>query len=158
MENKTKSSLKEFVRYAFVGGIATVVDWGMLYLFAEHLFASLPYGIYLAHVVSFLAGLTTNFFLSNWLVFTAAHQLDRGRDWKSFLLFGAIGIIGLLMTEFGAWISDVWFGAQTPLLRLFGLDIRVYMVTKVIFTVIVFLWNYLARKILVYDRKRGSNG
>lgn len=156
MSMNAKNNFKELLRYALVGGVATVVDWTVLFVFTEYVFPSLSYGVYLAHVFSFLSGLNTNFFLSNRFVFTAVHQKERGRDWKAFLLFGVIGVIGLLMTELGAWLSDLLFGAKTLLFTVFGLDVRVYLVTKAILTVIVFLWNYLARKILVYDRKGGK--
>ena len=149
-----KRTLGELLRYLLTGGIATLVDWAVLYVAGEWLLVPLgTAGLYLAHALSFSAGLLVNYLLSNVFVFTAEHQKGKGNGLKAFLLFAAIGLVGLGLTELGAWAADALFGADTVLLTVGRFPIRVYLVAKVVLTVIVLAWNYLARKLLIYDRK-----
>ena len=150
-----KKQLKELIRYAIVGGIATLIDWFVLYACTEWVFAFLgtKQAVYPAHVLSFLAGLTVNFVLSNRFVFTAPEQQGKGRNLKSFLLFGLIGLIGLGLTELGAWAADALFGSETVVFTVAGFELKVYLLAKVVMTAVVLLWNYFARKFLIYDRK-----
>lgn len=127
----TKNGFLQFFRYLFVGGIATVVDWGVLFGLTE-LFD-------LHHLVSavfaFVAGLATNFLLSKLLVFSANEARTNG--FLEFLGYVLIGVIGLGITELILYVfSDHW-----------ALH---YMLSKVIATVVVLVWNYLARKLLLY--------
>ena len=87
----TDNGLLQFFRYAFVGGIASVVDWGVLWGVEKM-------GVYylLAAVVSFFAGLLTNFLLSKKLVFHG--ETARVNSFVEFLAYGAIGAVGLLLT------------------------------------------------------------
>lgn len=127
----TKNGFLQFFRYLFVGGIATVVDWGVLMGLTELL--------QLHHLVSaifaFVAGLGTNFLLSKLLVFSASEA--KTNSLLEFLGYALIGLVGLGMTEL--------------ILFLFtdGLSLH-YMLSKAIATAVVLVWNYLARKLLLY--------
>ena len=127
----TKNGFLQFFRYLFVGGIATVVDWGVLFALTECL--------QLHHLVSavfaFAAGLITNFLLSKLLVFSANEAKTNAL--MEFLGYVLIGIIGLGITELILFVF-------TDRLSLY------YMLSKAIATVIVLVWNYLARKLLLY--------
>ena len=127
----TKNSFLQFFRYLFVGGIATVVDWGVLMALTELL--------QLHHLVSaifaFVAGLGTNFLLSKLLVFRASEA--KTNSLLEFLGYALIGVIGLGMTELIMFLF-------TDGLRLH------YMLSKAIATAVVLVWNYLARKLLLY--------
>ena len=127
----TKNGFLQFFRYVFVGGIATVVDFGLLFVLTDlvhihHLISA---------IISFIAGLTTNFVLSKFLVFKANEA--RVTPFMEFVSYALIGIIGLGLTELILFLF-------TTLLTLH------YMLSKIIATVIVFLWNYVARKMIVY--------
>lgn len=154
MKHASNNDILEFLRYCLVGGIATLVDWAVLYFCTEWLFVRIgANAVYPSHALSFLCGLTVNFLLSNHFVFVRSEQRSRGRDLKSFLLFAVIGLIGLGITELGAWLADVLFNSRTAVFSVFGVTVYVYMIAKAVLTVIVLFWNYLARKYLVYDRK-----
>ena len=62
-------------------------------------------------------------------------------------------MIGLGLTELGAWATDRLYGSATVVMTIGTFEIKVYLVAKVIMTIIVLFWNYLARKFLIYDRK-----
>ena len=127
----TKNGFLQFFRYLFVGGIATVVDWGVLMGLTELL--------QLHHLVSaifaFVAGLGTNFLLSKLLVFRASEA--KTNSLLEFLGYALIGVIGLGMTELIMFLFTD------------GLSLH-YMLSKAIATAVVLVWNYLARKLLLY--------
>ena len=130
----------EFMRYAVVGGIAFLADFGTLVLFQELLFRQMQYGVYLATVFGFLAGLAVNYFLSLRFVFTRPEDKSKGRSFGAFAVFGVVGLLGLVWTECGMWIGVEFLRCN-------------YMIVKVFVTVAVLAWNYLGRKILIFNRK-----
>ena len=126
----TQNGLLQFFRYCFVGGIATVVDWGVLY------FAEKVIGYYLiAAVAGFMCGLTCNYCMSKFLVFNGSTAKVSPK--KEFLAYAAIGVAGLLLTLVLMYVLTEWLGWY-------------FMLSKVVATVLVLLWNFLARKYLLY--------
>lgn len=128
----TKNGMIQFFRYAFVGGIATVVDWAVQYvltvLWVHYLIAA---------VFAFLSGLLVNYFLSKIFVFKA-QEAKVNAVWE-FVIYALIGVIGLGITV----------GLMFILTDVVGLY---FMLSKVITTVIVLFWNYFARKIIIYKK------
>ena len=132
-----KSLVLEFLRYAFVGGIAFLADFGALVAAQELFFSSLAWGVYLSTVIGFIVGLSVNYWLSLVIVFTSDSDRGKGRSIGAFLLFGLIGIIGLGLTELGMWIG----------VGILSFD---YRLVKILVTGAVLLWNYLGRKLTVF--------
>ena len=130
--------LSEFLRYAIVGGIAFVVDFGTLVASQEIYLKSFPSGVYFATVLGFVAGLAVNYALSLRFVFTSEKDRGKGRSVGAFLVFGVIGLFGLGWTELGMWLG----------IELLHLN---YMFVKVFVTGAVLAWNYLGRKVLVFQ-------
>ena len=131
--DSTCNTFVQFFRYIFVGGFATVVDWGALWLFYD------VFGVYkyLSVAIAFLFGLFTNYILSNHFVFTENREaVSRSSE---FMVYFVTGVIGLVFTELFMLLFD---GA---------LDIH-YMVSKIITTAIVFVWNFGSKK-LILERK-----
>ena len=127
---ETDNSLLQFCRYCLVGAMATVVDFGVLYLVS---IMGVHYLI--AAVISFVFGLICNYSLSKLIVFNGNKTaMSMGRE---FAAYGIIGVIGLVLTLVLMYVMTEW-------LRLF------YMVSKVIATILVLMWNYLAKKYLIY--------
>ena len=128
----TKNGMIQFFRYAFVGGIATVVDWAVQYvltvLWVHYLIAA---------VFAFLSGLLVNYFLSKIFVFKA-QEAKVNALWE-FVIYAVIGVIGLGITV----------GLMFILTDVAGLY---FMLSKVITTVIVLFWNYFARKVIIYKK------
>ncbi|MCR5414381.1 MAG: GtrA family protein [Kiritimatiellae bacterium] len=127
----------EFLRYAVVGGIATVADWGTLWIAQELFFKDVAGGLYISTALGFAAGLTVNYLLSLWFVFTQTKDRGKGRSVGAFLVFGVIGLMGLGWTELGMWIGVELLGWH-------------YMIVKAFMTAAVLVWNYLGRKILIF--------
>lgn len=129
----TKNGFLQFFRYLFVGGIATIVDWGFLFLLTD--FAHINHLI--SAIIAFVAGLITNFFLSKMLVFQANEA--KVNAVMEFVSYAVIGVIGLGITELIMFLFTNCWNTH-------------YMISKAIATVIVLVWNYLARKLIVYNK------
>ena len=130
---KTDNTLIQLFRYTFVGGIAFIVDFACLYILKE--FAGLHY--LFSATIAFTIGLSINYILSILWVFKSKTINNRSLE---FLIFAVIGIIGL-----GLNVLIIWF--STEQLNIF------YLHSKLISTAIVYFWNFLARKYILY---RGS--
>ena len=144
-QGKWKRLLKEFLRYLVVGGTAFLVDYGTLFLLSRFVFREMgDVGVYLATAIGFIAGLTYNYILSLLWVFQGAKERQQGKSVGGFALFALIGIIGLLLTEGGMYV-----GFQ--LLQIH------YMVVKLFVAALVLLWNYGARKLLIFRDVRTDN-
>ena len=128
----------EFLRYCVVGGIAFLTDFGTLVAAQELLLKNYSFGVYVATVLGFVVGLAVNYALSLWFVFTQKKDRGRGRSVGAFLVFGVVGILGLLWTELGMWVG----------VDLLGWN---YMPVKVLVTGAVLVWNYIGRKVLVFS-------
>ena len=122
----------QFFRYVFVGGIATVVDWAILFAATE--WGGIHY-IFSA-VLSFFGGLAANFLLSKLLVFSASEA--KIGPFMEFVGYALIGAVGLGLTVLIMYVF-------TEMLGLY------YMLSKVIATILVLFWNYLARKKILYQ-------
>lgn len=123
----------QLFRYCFVGGLAFIVDYGFLVLLTE--VCGLHYLI--SATISFIAGLIVNYLLSTSWIF---RQSKLENKWAEFIVFAIIGVIGL--------------GLNNLLLYLFTDIIHIhYMISKLITTGIVMIWNFGARKIILFTNK-----
>lgn len=137
---KAKELIKEFIRYVLVGGISFVLDYGTLVVLHESVIPNLPGSLYISNTIGFLVGVTCNYILSVRYVFLSVKKAKQGRSNYGKALFVVIGLIGLLIHQLGMYL-----GADVLLVN--------YRVVKVIMAGMVLIWNYLARKHLVFGEK-----
>ena len=126
----TDKLLVQFVRYFFVGGFAFVVDFGLLYILTEY--AGLHY--LLSATLSFIAGLLVNYIISCLWVFNGSKLMNRLVE---FVFFAAIGVVGLALNDTLIWLFTDCIGTH-------------YMFSKIVAAAMVYLWNFFARKYLVF--------
>lgn len=126
----TNNSLLQFFRYAFIGGIAALIDWTVLYILVMKNVHYL-----LSSSLGFLAGLFINFCLSKQFVFRGT--LAKLNIIGELVGYGIIGLIGLGLTLILMYVL-------TDILSLY------FMISKIFTTLIVLIWNYLARKKSLY--------
>lgn len=127
---KTDSTLIQLFRYTFVGGFAFLIDFGSLFLMTEYL--NVHYLI--SAGIAFILGLITNYFLSIRWVFDSRKMNSKSLE---FFLFTVIGLVGLGLNELFLWIF-------TELLLIY------YLISKIITAILVYLWNFFARKYLLF--------
>ena len=128
----------EFLRYCVVGGVAFLADFGTLVFAQECFLKQFACGVYVATIFGFVVGLAVNYALSLWFVFTQKKDKGKGRSVGAFLVFGIIGLLGLGWTELGMWIGIEFLEWN-------------YMIVKVLVTGAVLVWNYLGRKLLIFN-------
>lgn len=127
----------EFLGYFACSAAALATDFGLLGL---GLAWGLDYRV--AAAFGFLAGLALAYGLSVRFVFRTRAVVDRRVE---FLIFAAIGLLGLLITEALMWALVSRFGLGPAL-------------AKVPVAGFVFLFNFGARKALLFTRRPGALG
>ena len=123
----------QLFRYVFVGGFAFLVDYGILFFLTEYV--GLHY--LLSATCSFLAGLIVNYLISTTWVF---NQSKLKNKWIEFVVFGLIGIVGLGFNNLFLYLLTDKIGIH-------------YMISKIIVAAIVMLWNFIARKVILFKDK-----
>ena len=88
----------------------------------------------LSAAAGFLVGLTLNYSLSVRWVFSQRKIANKAGE---FALFAVIGIAGLGLNELIMWVL-------TDLMSVY------YLGSKIVTTGVVYLWNFFARKLLVF--------
>lgn len=126
LNDKPNNPLIQFFRYACVGGVAFVVDFGLLFILTDKI------GLYylLSATISFVCGLLINYALSIRWVFSKRRLSDTRVE---FLIFGIIGVIGIVVNN-----TIIWCGVEIA-----GLH---YLWSKIIAALAVLLWNFIARR------------
>ena len=124
-----KKLLAQFMKFGVVGVIAFVIDYGLLALLTE------LFGInYLVSAtISFTASVVFNYAASMRYVFTHKEGMSRRRE---FVIFVVLSVIGLLINN-----GCMWAGVE-----LLGVH---YLLTKIVATAIVMIWNFVTRKIFL---------
>ncbi|MDR0790041.1 MAG: GtrA family protein [Bacteroidales bacterium] len=132
--NKTNKVLLQLFRYTFVGGFAFVVDFGLLWLLTD------VCGLYyiLSATLSFSTGLCVNYFISVKVVFFESKVCNKKLE---FFFVGVIGVVGLALNN-----GLLWF--FTEQLAIY------YLFSKIIAAILVYLWNFFARRYLLFDKKK----
>lgn len=126
---KTTNIFIQFFRYIFVGGFAFLADAFTLWLCEKWM------NYMIAAAIAFVVGLAVNYALSIWFVFSESSKVKN--KVKEFVVYGIIGLIGLLITE----------GIMYLFTDVFGLY---FLISKIIAAAIVLVWNFAARKVVLY--------
>ena len=153
-KEQTKTQLlQEILRFLIVGGVATLVDYLVFWIFDAFVFPAAwgTVALVLATALGFCVGLLVNWVLSVRFVFRETNVEVTVRSKKPFLGFALIGVFGLILTEFGVvllvWaLPTVTLFGQTAIL---GTSLKKW-IAKAVMTSLVLVWNYLARKILIF--------
>ena len=126
-----RNNIKEFALYVIVGGIATVTEWAVFYLLDIS-------GLY------YLAAVTVSYVIStfvNWLVGRLLVFKTRNISvLREILSVYLASIVGLLMNLLIMWIAvDLLKFSEMP--------------SKVAATGLVFAYNFIVRKYLIYKKE-----
>ncbi len=134
----TDNGFIKFFRYCFVGGIAFVVDYGAFALTCL-LLGEGNVITAVATTIGFICGLIVNFLLSKKFVFTEDANCNSASG--EFLWYTIIGVVGWGLNVLLMLVATDWV-----------LSINRYA-AKIIVALIVLVYNYVARKIILYSDK-----
>lgn len=130
---------RQFIKFAIVGVFNTVIDWSLFYILTS--VAGL--NPLLANIISYTVAMVYNFFASTRFVFRTTKQKSQRR---LFAEFAAQNACGFLISE----------GLLYVLIERMSLQ---DMLSKVIATGVVMIFDFVSRKIILEDRpKRRKSG
>ena len=137
--------MKEIVKFVFTGGVCFLIEYAALIALKEWL--HLP--VVAATPIAFLISVVFNYLLCVKWVFDGAAEGNR----KAQIGFIITSLMGLALNWFLMWALTALFGEDAVLLSLFGIEVKVYMLNKVIATGLVMVWNYFTKRWLLKGNK-----
>ncbi len=131
--HKLPKMLVQILKFIVVGGIATVIDWAIYYIF----YNIVKIDPLIANIIAFSVSVTYNYIASVKWVFEVNQDKSKKQMFMEFMIFS---IIGLLLTE-----GIIYIG--TDKLKMDA------MLIKIIATAIVMVFNFITRKIFLEKSK-----
>ena len=119
----------QIIKFGFVGGTSFLIDAGILFLLTE--FVGVHYLI--SGAISFTASVIYNYILSIKWVFDAKEDVNKVQELAVFI---GLSVIGLGLNQLFMWLFVDIFHIY-------------YMLSKIIATAIVMVYNFVTRKILI---------
>lgn len=126
MKNSLEN-IRQFAVYVVVGGIATIVEWAAFWAFNHYMH------YFLATTLAFALSTLANWWAGRLLLFKTGHK----KLSKELTQIYITSILGLLFNFVIMWVAIEHLGIPE-------------MASKMIATGIVFFWNFLVRKVLIY--------
>lgn len=134
-----KQLITQFLKFGIVGGLSFVIDYGIMVLLKE------VFGVYYlaAAFISFSVSVIFNYVCSMRYVFVSREDISKKRE---FITFVILSVIGLGINELVMWITV----DKLPVDQILSIDKdKVYLVAKLVATVVVTFWNFVTRKIFL---------
>ena len=124
-----KKIINQLFKFGIVGGIAFVIDYGLLYLLTEKI------GIYylVSSLISFSVSVIFNYIASVLWVFDVDKEKSKVRN---FIYFIGLSIVGLGINELIMW-------GGVGKLHIY------YMLVKLFATAVVMVFNFITRKMFL---------
>lgn len=122
-----KKLINQILKFGVVGGIAFVIDYGILFLLAK----VIGLNELISAAISFIISLTFNYFLSIKWVFEAKKQTP-----KEVIIFVLLSVVGLGINEVLIYLGT----------KKLGIDV---MIVKLFATAIVMVYNFITRKLIL---------
>lgn len=123
-----KKLFKQIIKFGIVGGLAFVIDYSLLYILTE--FCGIYY--FYSSIISFIVSLIFNYIASMKWVF----NVNKKQTLKDIIIFITLSVIGLGINQLVMYI-------MVETMKVY------YMISKIVATVIVMIWNFITRKIFI---------
>ena len=126
---KKEKLFLQIIKFLIVGGTATIIDWITYYILYNYV--NIPPLI--ANILSFSTSVIYNYYASVQWVFDVNKNKSQKKMFTEFMI---LSIVGLLIAELLLWIF----------INLLRMDA---MISKIISTVIVMIFNFITRKVFL---------
>ena len=136
MKLLNKANIKQFISYFFVGGVAAIVEWVMFFIFAN----VLQINYFVSTVIAFIFSTTAHWILGRITTFKDNNTYKDKKAKEAFLVF-VVSAIGLLFNLILMYLFVTVMGFDSSLGKT---------LSKIAATGIVFIWNFLIRKLVIY--------
>lgn len=136
MKLLNKANIKQFISYFFVGGVAAIVEWVMFFIFAN----VLQINYFVSTVIAFIFSTIANWILGRITTFKDNNTYKDKKAKEAFLVF-VVSAIGLLFNLILMYLFVTVMGFDSSLGKT---------LSKIAATGIVFIWNFLIRKLVIY--------
>lgn len=126
VSEKIEKLLIQIFKFGIVGVIATIIDFIFLYIFRDLFKLSLV----ASNTLSFCISVIYNYFASLTFVFDVNKEKSKIKNFIIFIIFSVIGLV----------LNDFIVVVVTNKLKIH------YLISKVIATIIVMIFNFITRK------------
>ena len=121
-----KDLFNKIIRFSIVGGIATLIDFIFLYIFKEFL----NMDVIIANTLSFIISVTYNYIASIVWVFDINKEKNKKIQFILFILFSIFGLV----------LNNIILYILTDMFNMY------YLISKVVATLFVMIFNFITRK------------
>lgn len=132
---KTNDTRIQLFRNIFTAASTYLINFYLLYLFIETIHLHLIPATALAGILSGI----NSYLLTKLWVFTHKEE-STSSELKSFIIFIAVGAVGLGVLTFFTWFFATIFGIH-------------YLISNALAETICFFFNFFTRKTLIYSKK-----
>lgn len=129
MSNKL---IKQVIRFGIVGGSAFLIDYGVMIALTE----IIGINYLISSMISFCVSVIYNYILSTKWVFDVNNSRNQMQDMTVFIILSAIGL----------GINQLLMWGLVSKFHVY------YMVSKLIATAIVMVYNFISRKLLLENK------
>jgi putative flippase GtrA len=131
--NSRNETFKEVIKYGFVGGTCTVVDFGILFILTHN------FNVFyiLSSLISFSVGTLLNYYLCTLWIFKIRAVENKNLEFFYYII---ITSVGLCLTTLIRWLFTDKFKLN-------------FMLSKLIATFVTVWWNFSARKYFLHTIK-----
>lgn len=139
-----KKRMGEIIKFVLTGGVCFVIEYAALVALKE----LLGLDVLIATPLAFLISVAFNYLLCVRWVFDGAKNGGRGAQLGFLVTSG----MGLVLNWAIMWALTALFGQDETVFTLLGAAVKVYMINKVIATLLVMIWNYFTKRLVLKGR------
>ena len=147
MSGKSKR-FGEVIRFCITGGVCFLIELVALKLLRDVIglgnltAGTFNYGTLIATAIAFIISVIVNDLLCvRWVFEGAKNQGDRQK--AGFLI---TSVLGLLLNVALMWVFGKLFGEDQIVFTVLSFEVKMYLISKTIATIIVMIWNYFTKR------------
>ena len=146
--DRKENRMLEALRFAVSGGICFLIELAALMLLRD----TCGLNTLIATPIAFLISVVINYLLCVRWVFHGASEQKRAAK-AGFLL---TSVAGLLLNELLMFLFGRLLGEDTVLLTVLSLTVKTVMVNKALSTLLVMVWNYFTKRLILRTPRDSS--